>query len=156
MTMTNSCTTNALMSGLAGASALTLIHESARRACPDAPRMDILGRLSIAAGLEAAGIAPPPEDRLQALALGGEVVSNSLYYSLAALGRPSIARGAALGAIAGLGAIALPPLMGLGHRAGARTPQTAAMTFCWYLAGGIVASAVHHFLADEAPLDYQI
>jgi hypothetical protein len=144
--MLTRCTVNALLSGLAGASALTLIHESARRLCEDAPRMDVLGRRSIAAGMEAAGFEPPPADRLQEMALGGEVVSNTLYYSLAAMGRPSFAKGAALGALAGLGAVALPPVMGLGYRPSARTPQTAAMAFCWYLTGGLVASAVHHAL----------
>ena len=33
----------ALASGVAGACALTLLHEGVRRAVPDAPRMDVLG-----------------------------------------------------------------------------------------------------------------
>ncbi len=142
---------SALLSGLAGATALTVIHESARRMHPDAPRMDTLGRRSIARGMEAVGLEPPDEDRLQAAALAGDVVSNSLYYSLVGLGGPSgaLARGAALGALAGLGAVALPPLMGLGHRPGARTPQTAAMTFGWYLIGGIAAAMAYRGLAGR-------
>ncbi len=141
--MTDSRLMNALLSGLAGASALTLLHETVRRIHPDAPRMDTLGRRAIASGMEAAGIAPPPEDQLQGVALGGDLVSNTLYYGLVGMGKPSLARGAALGAVAGLGAVVLPPFMGLGHRPGARTPQTAAMTFCWYLAGGLAAAAAH-------------
>jgi hypothetical protein len=108
--------------------------------------MDVYGRRAIARGMEAAGLEPPPEDRLQAVALGGDLVSNTLYYSLVGLGPPSIARGAALGAVAGVGAVVLPPFMGLGVRPGARTPQTAAMTICWYLVGGLVASAAHRAL----------
>ncbi|MDG3002234.1 hypothetical protein [Paludisphaera mucosa] len=138
---------NALLCGLAGATALTLLHETVRRVRADAPRMDALGRRAIASGLEAVGLEAPPEDRLQAAALGGDLVSNTLYYSLVGMGRPSLARGAALGAAAGLGAVVLPPLMGLGSRPGARTPQTAAMTFCWYLVGGLVAAAAHRGLA---------
>jgi len=135
---------NALLSGLAGATALTLLHETVRRVRPqDAPRMDTLGRRAIASGMEAAGYDPPVEDRLQAAALGGDMLSNTLYYSLAAIGEPSLARGAALGAAAGVGAVALSPLMGLGYRPAARTPQTAAMTVAWYLLGGFVAAAVH-------------
>ncbi len=112
---------NALLSGLAGATALTVIHESARRIHPDAPRMDTLGRRSIARGMEAVGLEPPAGEQLQTTALAGDVVSNTLYYSLIGLGGPSgsLARGAALGAVAGLGAVVLPPLMGLGHRPGA-------------------------------------
>ena len=105
--------------------------------------MDTLGRRAIAKGLEAAGLETPPEDQLQAVALGGDIVANTLYYSLACLGKPSLARGAALGAAAGLGALVLAPLMGLGSRPGSRTPQTAAMTVAWYTAGGLAASAAH-------------
>ena len=144
--MSNNTAVNALLSGLAGASALTLIHESVRHLRDDAPRMDTLGRRSIAAGLESLGFASPPEDRLQAIALGSEIVCNTAFYSLAATGRPSYARGAALGSVAGLAAVALPPVLGLGHRSAARTRKTAVMTFCWYLAGGLVASTVHHAL----------
>ena len=88
--------TTALLSGLAGAAALTVLHETVRRVRSDAPRMDTLGRRAIAKGLEAAGLETPPEDQLQAVALGGDVVANTLYYSLACLGKPSLARGQSL------------------------------------------------------------
>lgn len=142
---------NALLSGLAGATALTLVHESVRRIRSDAPRMDTLGRRAIASGMEAVGIEPPAGDEMQAVALAGDMVSNTLFYALVGLGKPSgaIARGAALGAVAGLGAATLPPLMGLGHRPGARTTQTAVMTVGWYLAGGLAAGAAHHLLTSR-------
>ena len=108
--------TTALLSGLAGAAALTVLHETVRRVRSDAPRMDTLGRRAIAKSLEAAGLETPPEDQLQAVALDGDIVANTLYYSLACLGRPSLARGAVLGAAAGLGALVLAPHMGLGTR----------------------------------------
>src|SRR4051794_36367959 len=142
---------DALLSGLAGAVTLTLVHESVRRLRPDAPRMDTLGRRTIARGMEAIGMEPPSGDRLQAAALAGDLVSNTLYYSLVGLGEPSgaLARGAALGAAAGLGAVALPPVMGLGHRPGARTIRTAVMTVGWYLAGGLAAAAAYRRLASR-------
>jgi hypothetical protein len=65
--------------------------------------MDTLGRRAIAKGLEAAGLETPPEDQLQSVALGGDIVANTLYYSLACVGKPS--RAAALGAAPGLGAL---------------------------------------------------
>jgi hypothetical protein len=140
--------TTALLSGLAGAAALTALHETVRRVRHDAPRMDTLGRRAIAKCLEATGLEVPPEDQLQAMALGGDVIANTLYYSLACLGKPSFARGAALGAAAGFGALVLAPLMGLGSRPGARTPHTAALTVAWYTAGGLAASAAHQALAE--------
>ncbi len=117
--------TTALLSGLAGASVLTVLHEAIRHVRSDAPGMDTLGRRAFAKGLEAAGLETPPEDQLRAVALGGDVVANTLDYSLACLGKPSLTRGAVLGAAAGLGALVLAPLMGLGHRPASRTPRTA-------------------------------
>ena len=148
--MSESRWANALMSGLVGATALTIIHETVRRLRSDAPRMDTLGRRAIARSMEAAGIEPPGKDGLQATALAGDMVSNALYYSLVGLGKPSgsLARGAALGAVAGLGAVALPPMIGLGSKPGLRTPQTAVMTVSWYLAGGLAAGAAHRGLGS--------
>jgi hypothetical protein len=46
----------ALISGFVGARTLTLIHETARRVNPNAPRMDILGMRAISKSLRAMGI----------------------------------------------------------------------------------------------------
>jgi hypothetical protein len=142
---------DALAGGLAGALTLTAIHETARRALPDAPRMDTLGRRALARGIRAAGAEPPRGDRLQALALAGDVVSNTAYYALVGAGRPetALARGAALGAAAGLGAIVLPPLLGLGRAPRGLTARTKAMTFTWYLAGGVAAALAFRNIAAD-------
>ena len=138
-----------LLSGLAGAMVLTFIHETARRTLDDAPRMDTLGRRSLARGLEAVGIEPPPHDELQALAFAGDIVSNTIYYALVGVGSPehALVRGAVLGGAAGLGAVVLPPYLGLGRRPRGVTPRTKAMTFAWYLAGGLAAGAAFRGLA---------
>ncbi len=138
---------NALGSGLAGAATLNVIHEAVRRVRPqDAPRMDTLGRRSIARAMRLAGARPPARDKLQALALVGDIVSNTLFYTLVGAGSPNprraLLRGAVLGSAAGVGAVMLPPLMGLGSAPSRRTPQTKAMTFAWYLAGGLAAAGV--------------
>lgn len=143
---------NALGGGLAGAVALTAIHETARRIFQDAPRMDVLGMRAIAKSLRAAGAEPPPEDELFSVTMAGDIVSNALYYSVAGLGDPrhAPARGAALGLAAGVGAVLLPGPLGLGTDASARTPATRAMTVAWYTAGGIAAGAAIRLLsADE-------
>ncbi|MFD1141568.1 hypothetical protein ACFQ4C_10635 [Larkinella insperata] len=134
-----------LGSGLAGAFVLTVLHESVRRVVPEAPRADLLGMRAIAKGLKAAGQQPPPDDKLHTLALGGDIVANTLYYSLVGLGGRENAwlLGSTLGAAAGVGAVALPGPMGLGTEPSARTPATAAMTIGWYLVGGLAAAAVY-------------
>jgi len=142
---------SALGGGLAGACALTLIHETVRRVNPDAPRMDLLGMRAIAALSGKAGMTPPNDASLHRLALAGDVLSNSLYYSLVGLGKKktSLVRGALLGLGAGVGAVVLPEPLGLGEAPSARTTATKVMTVAWYLAGGLVAAGVAQLLAGK-------
>ncbi|HEY1404511.1 MAG TPA: hypothetical protein VGB05_10320 [Pyrinomonadaceae bacterium] len=141
----------AAASGFAGACALTLIHESARRSLPRAPRMDVLGMRAIARSMRRVGHEPPPAGELHTLALVGDVVGNSLYYSLVGVGRPegALLRGTMLGLAAGVGAVLLPEPLGLGDAPSARTPQTKAMTVGWYLAGGLAAALAYRLLAGR-------
>ncbi len=144
----------ALGSGLAGAATLNVIHETIRRIRPaDAPRMDTYGRRSIARGMEMIGVTPPSRNALQGLALAGDIVTNSLFYALVGAGsrdpKGAMLRGAALGAAAGIGAVVLPPVMGLGSAPSRRTPQTKVMTVAWYLAGGLAAAGVWSLLQSR-------
>jgi len=138
---------HALASGVAGAAALTAVHETARRTIPRAPRMDIIGRRGIARSMRAVGVEPPKGQALQTTALVGDLVSNSLFYSLIGLGSrrpgPTWRRGLLLGLAAGIGAAVLPPLLGLGRQPGRRGPFTHLLTITWYTLGGVVAAATH-------------
>jgi hypothetical protein len=138
----------ALAGGAAGAVALTLVHEAARRAVPDAPRMDVLGERAIAAGIRATGAEPPPEPRLHGAALVGDLAANTAYYALVGVGDPdgAVGRGLLLGLAAGLGAVLLPGPLGLGTGPSRRTPRTAVMTVAWYALGGLVAGAAYRGL----------
>lgn len=138
-----------LGSGLAGACALTLIHEGARRVLADAPRMDILGMRAMARSYNAVGAPTPTPDELFNRTLVGDIAGNALYYSAVGLGgRDGVyLRGAALGLAAGIGAVALPGPLGLGEDASARTPATQAMTIAWYTLGGLAAAATYACLA---------
>ncbi len=130
-----------LAGGLAGACALTLVHETMRRLHPDAPRMDILGMRALAKTLQAAGKQPPSEEELFNWTMAGDLLGNGLYYSLSGCGRNAMLKGAVLGLAAGVGGVTLPGPLGLGKAPSARTPQTAAMTVAWYLLGGLAAGA---------------
>ena len=132
-----------LGSGLAGALAVTAVHETARRTIPRAPRMDVIGRRGIARPLYAMGVEPPHGPRLQAAALAGDIVSNSLFYSLVALGseRTAVRRGLIMGLLAGVGGAVLPPYLGLGRQPGHRGLPTHLMTIAWYTLGGLAAAA---------------
>ena len=83
---------------------LATIHQAAQIFTSDAPRMDVLGRRAIAATMDRAGLTPPGESDLQRWALAGDLVANSLYYSLVAIGRKEglWARAVGLGVVAGV------------------------------------------------------
>src|SRR4051794_13851633 len=105
-----------LSSGVVGAAVLTLIHEKARRAHPDAPRMDLVGMRALRQALRALGQRVPPRQQVHRLALVGDLVANSIYYAAIPARTTSATwmRGALLGAVAGVGALTLPSQMGLG------------------------------------------
>jgi hypothetical protein len=142
----------AIGSGAAGAAALTALHETVRRSgIPNAPRADVLGMRALAKAHRAVDGEPPSDDVLFRWAMAGDLVANSLYYSLVGLGgkRWAWPLGAALGLGAGLGAVLLPGPMGLGKGPSGRTWQTKAMTVAWYLAGGLAAACTATWLAGE-------
>jgi hypothetical protein len=134
--------TQAFVSGLAGATVLTLVHQLARRVTPDAPRMDILGMRGLRKLLAAADAPQPDHDTLYNATMAGDLLSNGLYYSLVGTGENVWWRGAGLGLAAGIGGVYLPGPLGLGDGPSNRTPQTKLMTVAWYTLGGLVAAGV--------------
>jgi hypothetical protein len=140
--------TNALLSGLGGAVALNVLHETARQVVPEAPRVDILGKRGIIKITKATGLPTPTGNTLYATAMAGDITSNALYYSLIGLAKPRAVwpLGAVLGMLAGAGAVTLPEPMGLGDEPVRRTSATAAMTVAWYTVGGLATAAIFSWL----------
>ena len=140
----------AFVSGVAGAVALNVLHETARQFIPGAPRVEVIGMRAIARPMEAAGGEPPARDQLYYLALAGDIVSNGIYYGMVGIGKPGRVwtRGSLLGLAGGVGAAFLPQVLGLGKRPGERFPATHLMTVEWYMIGGLVAAAVYERLGD--------
>ena len=141
----------AIVSGFVGACAVTLINETVRQFSEDAPRLDVLGKRAIAYPLMEAGIEPPPDKELYWITMGGDLLSNSLYYSLIGLGeeRNALRNGAFLGMLAGLGAVTLSEPLGLGEKPVNRTKNTEIMTVFWYLAGGLATAAAYQMLSED-------
>jgi len=137
--------------GLAGACAVTLLHESVRRVVPKAPRIDLLGMNAISKGLNAAGIKTPTGNKLYTLALAGDILSNSMYYALAGTGNEKNIwlKSSMLGLAAGVAAITLPGPMGLNEKHSARSPETKLMTVALYVAGALVATGIMKLLAKR-------
>ena len=86
-----------------------------------------------------------------AWALVGDLVSNSLYYSLVGAGarQDAMRNGALLGLAAGLGAVFLPEPLGLGRQPTEDSPETQLMTVAWYLLGGLAAGAAYSAIASD-------
>ncbi|MDQ6814355.1 MAG: hypothetical protein M3040_11500 [Bacteroidota bacterium] len=141
---------SAIGGGFAGAAALTLLHESVRRSNKDAPRMDKIGMEAISKSLKAIDVSVPEEDNLFKITMAGDIISNSLFYSLAAIGseKKIIVRGALLGLAAGLGAVYLPKPLGLDESPSNRTAETKLMTVGYYFIGGVIASLTTKLLEN--------
>ncbi|RAV98736.1 hypothetical protein [Pseudochryseolinea flava] len=131
--------------GLAGAAALTLINQGVAKFDKDAPRLDLLGMNAVA---KFAKPKLPVLKNLFPLAIGGDLISNSLYYAMAKgdTQQSTYLRGALLGLGAGLGAITLPQKLGMASGAVSRKTQTKVMTVAWYVIGGLVAAAAINLL----------
>lgn len=136
--------TTVLAGGLAGATAVTLIHESIRQVIPQAPRMDRLGMQAISKGLKKAGKNVPRQEVLFTAALAGDLLSNAIYYSAAGIGTEKNIwlRSTLLGLTAGLGAVMLPEPLGLNKQYSNKTMGTKLMTVGLYVAGSLVTTAV--------------
>ena len=132
---------SAIGGGFAGASVLTLVHETLRRVDKNAPRMDRLGMEAISNSLTAIHVELPKEENLFKITMGGDIISNTLYYSCAAIGNEKkvLLRGALLGLAAGFGAVYLPKPLGLNEAPSTRTTETKLLTVGLYFLGGIVA-----------------
>lgn len=138
----------ALEGGVAGAAAITLLHETIKKVVPEAPRMDLLGMQATAKGLKGIGAPTPSERKLYAATLTGDLLSNAIFYSFAGIGKKenALTRGAVLGLAAGLGAVLLPKPMGLNQRHSSRTTETQLMTVGLYVLGGVLAAGVMKWL----------
>jgi hypothetical protein len=141
----------ALAGGLAGTLTVASIHEALRRVTPDAPRMDLLDMELIRKGLKSMNKEAPGEDELQRWAVGGELLCDIAYYSLAGMGAKKgvSLRGALLGLVAGITAVVLPKTLGLPEEPSNKTLGTQVMTIGLYLMGGLVAAAITQ-LVDNA------
>lgn len=149
--------TAALAGGLAGTVTVASLHEAFRRITPDAPRMDILDMELIRKGLRSINKKALGEEELQRWAVAGELVCDTVYYGLTAVGskRGRWFRGTLLGLIAGVTAVILPKSFGLSTEPSNKTLGTQLMTIGLYLTGGLVAAATMQ-LVDNAESNNEI
>ena len=138
---------NALLGGLAGACAITVLHQVIKNKDDEAPRMDLLGMESLTKLMDKAGIQKPEEEKMYYITMAGDIISNTIYYSLTGLNdKKTWLKGPGLGLAAGLGAVFLPKPMGLNPKHSNHTPQTQLLSVLYYFTGGVVSAAVTKLL----------
>lgn len=143
----------AIGSGVAGAAIVTLIHEALRQFVPKAPRMERIGMQAVEKILNKTGQSTPQNDNiLYGQALIGDLISNSTFYGLTAIGKKPWLVGLLAGLGAGIAAVTLPKPLGLDGEDANRTPATTAMTIGLYTVGGIVAAGVAALLSEDPEL----
>jgi hypothetical protein len=132
-----------LTSGLISSIALTLMHQALKNNVSDAPRMDKLGMQA----LKKAGVDAGSKENQYYTAMAGDIAGNAGYYSMVGkYPEYSVLAGAALGAMAGIGAITLPEKMGLKKKYSGATTKTKWLTLGLYVSAGLIAGAVHKFM----------
>lgn len=133
-----------IIGGVAGAVALNLLHETVKRFDHAAPRVDLIGEEALNKGLKAVGAETLAGDQLYTATLAADLISNAFYYSLIGGGKKKylLARGAAYGVAAGIGALKLTSPMGLSDAPVTRTEKTRLLTVAYYTFGGLVTACV--------------
>jgi hypothetical protein len=133
-----------ITSGVAGATALTLLHELARRRVAFAPRMDLVGMRALRRLVPSLREPAVDSQQLHRVALAGDLLANSMYYAAvpASTAGGTWTRAAVLGTAAGVGGLLLPRPMGLGAPPHSEHRRNQLMTVSWYLAGALASAAV--------------
>ncbi|RYE20917.1 MAG: hypothetical protein EOP42_26685 [Sphingobacteriaceae bacterium] len=144
--------TTALAGGLTGAVTLNLIHELYRQIDSDAPKIHLIGEEALVKMLKAVNLpVPSTEKELYTWTLTGDILSNTIYYSVIGAGQKKnlIRNGLLAGFAAGLGAVFMPEKMGLNDAPTTRTTETKLLSVLWYTLGGLTAGSVMKFLTKK-------
>ena len=134
-----------MLSGLVGAAAVTGLNYLGQTITPKAPRLDEIGRSAVRKSSKAVVGTKPDESTVQATALGGDLISNAMIYSLAGVGRakrPEL-RGILAGAAMGAAVVLLAPRLGLGNRPTGVGGKGRAIAIGQYALGGLAAGLAH-------------
>ncbi|MCK7556024.1 hypothetical protein MKQ70_13735 [Chitinophaga sedimenti] len=138
----------AMAGGVIGACVLTALHELTRNVAHKAPRLDLLGMQALAKGLSKTPLKSVGDDNLHDVTLAGDIISNGMYFSLAAAGSKKnlFLRAGLLGAAAGVAAVCVPQHTALNSKHTSRTLTTKALTVGLYMAGSLAAAAAIRLL----------
>lgn len=137
-----------LIAGAAGAIALNVLHETLKKESDDVPRVDLLGEDAVQKVLKYFGSSVPDKASLYKTTLAGDLISNTLYYSLIGAGNQKYLwpKAVFLGLTAGIGAVKLPEPMGLDPEPVNKSDQVKVLTVGYYIFGAVVTGLVLNLL----------
>lgn len=137
-----------LLAGLAGAVALNILHESLKKTNSDMPRVDMLGEEALQKTIQYFGGNLDNKKDLYKATLAGDILGNTLYYSLIGAGNPKYLwpKVAMMGLSAGIGAVSLPEPMGLDPEPVAKNNQVKVLTIGYYVLGAVVTGLALNLL----------
>lgn len=127
-----------MIAGFGGAIALNILHELIRKNFSNVPHINEVGEEALLKMTKSTDIAITDKNNLYAFTLGGDIISNGLYYSATATNH-NIAAGLA----AGVGAVFLPKPLGLNENPIAGTEKKKVMTVAYYLFGAVVTKLIY-------------
>jgi hypothetical protein len=138
---------SSMAGGLAGALSVTMMQEILKRVDPSAPRLDLLRKQAAFKIADKMGNGTSHARTVNGMGLAGDIISNTLYFSLtAAAGKRAVPVGSLLGIGMGAGAITLPSKLGLNSYFSGGTRKRKWMTIGMYLVGGLIAASVSRCL----------
>lgn len=137
-----------LLAGLAGAVALNILHESLKKTSSEMARVDLLGKEALQKTIQYFGGNLDNKKDLYKATLAGDILGNTLYYSLIGAGNPNYLwpKVAMIGLSAGIGAVSLPEPMGLDPGPVAKNNQVKTLTVGYYILGAVVTGLVLNLL----------
>ncbi|SEA50175.1 hypothetical protein [Pedobacter hartonius] len=141
-----------LIAGLAGAVALNILHETLKKQSDNVPRVDLLGEDAMQRTLNYFGGNIDHKETLYNATLAGDIVGNTLYYSIIGAGNAKYLWPKVLfvGLSAGIGAVKLPKPMGLDETPVAKNDQVKFLTVGYYLFGAVVTGLVVKMISKSS------
>jgi len=127
------------IAGLGGAIALTILHETVRKNCKNAPEINKVGEEALEKSLNQFDASIDSPDKLYAATLVGDVVGNGIYYAGTATNKAGLLSGLAMG----VGTVLLPRKIGLDDAPVAENNQKKMMTIGYYLFGALVTKLIY-------------
>ena len=127
-----------IIAGFGGAIALNIVHEMIRKNFKNVPHINEVGEEALLKMTESTDMQITDKDNLYAFTLGGDIISNGLYYSVTATNHNIVS-----GLAAGVGAVFLPKPFGLNEKPVAGTEKKKVMTVAYYVFGALVTKLIY-------------